>query len=49
MKTITPTLMAMPPMMKSVRKRPSRRKRTATITSKGSQVLRAWRLLQRTG
>ena len=40
MKTITPTPMAMPPMMKSVCKRPSRRKRTATITSKGSQVLR---------
>src|SRR5512139_2877138 len=37
MKTMTPTPMAMPPMMKRVCRRPSRRKRTAVIHSNGSQ------------
>ena len=38
MKTITATPMATPVMMNRVCKRPSRRKRSATIHSKGSQV-----------
>jgi hypothetical protein len=39
MNTITPTPIAMPLTMNSVCSRPSRRKRIATIHSKGSQVM----------
>ena len=44
MKTMTPTPMAIPPMMKRVCSRPSRKSRTAVIHSNGSHLFMAKRL-----